>query len=271
VSHPSSSGARALLVVLAAALVLGAGAAKARMADYELWVVFHDNDTITLVNADGTPVASGAAIPAGWYTLHFQNDTLVVGPNFDLRGPGVSLQENMFNGESPVETHRVDFLPGSTYTWRDLEQPGTTFTFSTSAGASASGGSSAGPVSGGSSSSSANTPSSVSQDIVGSRILPFRGTLTGGVSSAGKLSLLFKGKAVASLQEGRYTASVTDESAKAGFILELLGRIGSVASSITVTKLPFVGRQQANLSLRKGQWVYVPSGGGKKTYFVVTA
>ena len=105
--------------------------------------------------------------------------------------------EDLFFGESPSATHRVNFLPSSTYTWRNDEQPSLVFSFNTSSAPSASSSGSSGSSSGGSSSSgstSGKSSSSKSKDLVGSSIVPYRGTLSGDVSTTGKLSLMYLGK-----------------------------------------------------------------------------
>ena len=106
-SRPSSRAAKAFGALLgtAAVLVLGSQTAGAApVAPFELWVVFHENHTITVAFDDGTPVGTtsggGAAIAPGSYTLHFEDSVGVEGPDFDLRGPGVSLQEDLFFGEA---------------------------------------------------------------------------------------------------------------------------------------------------------------------------
>jgi len=92
------------------------------------------------------------------------------------------------------------------------------------------------------------------------------GTLTGAVSTKGKLTLTFKGKSVATLSAGRYTVSVTDKSKTAGFILQTLH-----ASAVTVTSASFTGHKSETITLTSGQWFDYPSTHGQKTYFVVVS
>ena len=63
----------------------------------------------------------------------------------------------------------------------------------------------------------------VSQDVVGSEVVPFRGTLRGGVSASGMLALAYNGKSVGSLKAGRYRIAVTDGSSTKGFVLQKAG------------------------------------------------
>ncbi|HZO98597.1 MAG TPA: hypothetical protein VFB42_14645 [Gaiellaceae bacterium] len=246
-----------LLGAPAAALALCAPAAH---ADGDLYVTFQANHTIVFAQASGAPVGttSGAptVIPAGSYTIHFEDSVGVEGPAFHLQGPGVDLAEDLFFGEAPSATHRVNLLPSSTYTWRNDEQPGVVFTFVTST-ASVGGPAPITPSSGG---TTAGTPS---KDIVGSEIVPFRGALDAIVSKAGKLTLVRAGRAVSRLKSGRYTFSVDDESGRAGFTVQQLRR-----APVAVTGVRFVGAHNLTLTLRPGQW-YFYSPGGARHYFIV--
>jgi hypothetical protein len=255
-----------VVLATACALVAGLGAraaGAAPVAPFELWVVFHENHTITVAFDDGTPVGSpaggGATIAPGSYTLHFEDSVGVEGPDFDLRGPGVSLQEDLFFGEAPSATHRVTFLPSSTYTWRNVEQPNTVFTFSTASGAP-----NPAPTPTPSTGTSGSTKTSTSKDIVGSQHVAFRGTLSGNVATTGKPTLTFLGRAVGALKSGTYRVTVLDESGKAAFYLQRLG----AAAPTKVSTTRSVGRHTVTLTLRAGQWFFY-SRPGKKTYFLV--
>jgi hypothetical protein len=254
-----------LAVASVAAFLLGVGVQSAgAVTPFELWVVFHENHTITVAFDDGTPVGTltgpGPAIAPGSYTLHFDDSVGVEGPDFDLRGPGVTLQEDLFFGESPSATHRVTFQPSSTYTWRNTEQPSTVFSFSTTSGTITQ------PTIGGSGSSSSSTSgtkTSTSKDLVGSQHVAFRGTLSGNVSTTGKLTLTYLGKAVGSLRSGSYKVSVLDETSNAAFYLQ---RRNSAAKR--VSGAGYVGKRSVTLTLKAGQWSFY-STPGKKTYFIV--
>jgi hypothetical protein len=80
---------------------------------------------------------------------------------------------------------------------------------------------------------------------------------------------VFNGGSVGSLKEGRYTAKVTDGSRKAGFFFQLLNKNGSVVGTLTASNAPFVGKRTASLTLRKGQWGFVSTSGGKRSLFTV--
>ena len=108
-------------------------------------------------------------------------------------------------------------------------------------------------------------------DLLGSAVktYSFRGALTASVDAAGNVKLGYKGKAVGTLREGRYTTTVTDKAKNAGFFFKQLSKNGGVVTFLTMSNAPFVGTRTASVTLKKGQWVFLASGSGKKTYFVV--
>jgi hypothetical protein len=269
VSRPSWRVGKALIALLASGLVFAIGApggGAVPQAPFELWVVFHENHTITVAFDDGTPVGTlggtGTVIAPGSYTLHFDDAVGVEGPDFDLRGPGVSLQEDLFFGEAPSATHRVTFQPGSTYTWRNTEQPNTVFTFRTSAESS---GGSGGTVSGGGSSSGGGGSTSTSKDPVGSKAVAFRGILSASVSTKGALTLRYLGKTVTTLKTGRYRVSFRDETSKAGFYLQRQGR-----AAVKISSKSFVGKGESLLELKAGKWFFYSPAGKKSSFTVVS-
>jgi hypothetical protein len=83
---------------------------------------------------------------------------------------------------------------------------------------------------------------------MGSGVATFRGTLTGSVSAAGKISLSFKGKSAASLSAGKYTVKVVDQSGKSGFVLAKAKR------KMTITGAAFIGKHTATVNLTAGRW-----------------
>src|SRR2546427_694075 len=84
----------------------------------------------------------------------------------------------------------------------------------------------------------------MNSDVVGSGLLPYRGSLAALVSATGKLSLTRDGKRVTSLKAGRYTITVVDRSVKAGFTLKKVTR-----GPLPLTSAAFVGRKSARLQL----------------------
>jgi hypothetical protein len=160
----------------------------------------------------------------------------------------------------------VTLLPNSVYSFADDRNPAAgRVVFSTSGPgteAAASNSSSSSASSGGKTISQGTVKNT---DAVGSNVGAFRGTLTGGVSTTGKLTLTFNGKKVSSLKAGRYTVRVLDETASSAFTLQRMGK-----AAVTVSGKSFVGKRTLSLTLRTGQWFYYPSSGAK-SYFIVVA
>jgi hypothetical protein len=186
---------------------------------------------------------------------------------FHLTGPGVNLQTDLLAGDERAEPHTVVLQPNSVYTFRDDRNAsfGAVF-FSTSGPGTAVSGTTNSSVGSGASAGSggttSNTPVSKNTDQVGSK-LKVRGSLSGSVSTAGKLRLLFKGKQVSSLRAGRYTVSVLDETSKGAFVLQLRNK-----APVTVSGKGHIGRSTVTLTLTAGQWMFYSSP-GKKSFFVV--
>src|SRR4051812_31584395 len=169
------------LLVLAGAL----GVQSSRAADLpSLYVYFQKDRTFALSLGDGTSVgtssAPGTAIPAGTYRVNV-DDTAQAVMQFHLSGPGVELVTNMTFGEDAAQTLVETFQPNATFTFRDDYQPSVVRFFSTSSTSTSSGGSGGGAGTGSAPTKSQAGPASptTSQDIVGSAIKPFRGTLAG--------------------------------------------------------------------------------------------
>jgi hypothetical protein len=255
-----------LIVALAAVagLLMAAPVAQStRSANLTLRVSFTEAGAITVTLPDGTPVGttSGAptVIPAGFYTLLFFGPGECINlPLFQLRGPGVNINDDMLGGETDVHTLYATFLPNSTYTWRSDRNLATVYTFRASSDVVGTQPSGSGTSGAGSGSNAKPT----SQDITGSAIAPFRGTLTGAVSAAGRLTIAFKGRSVSSLKAGRYTVAVSDRSSTNGFLLQKPGR-----AAVSVTGTMFVGRRSLSVTLTAGKWLVLPHP-GKATYSI---
>jgi hypothetical protein len=275
---PLHGGRLDVKLVFAAGLVAGVltlvpfahGAASDTQSMY---VTFQLTQTFKVTLPDGTPVgqpsAPGTTITPGTYELIFDNSTNVKNLNFQLTGPNVSLQEDMGGGEESSAGDYVTFLPSSQYRYHDANnQAAPIFFFQTAA----SGGTVGGTGTGLPGSNTTIVSSSSSNDSpVGSKgstaaAVPFRGTLTGLVSAAGKLSLTLAGKTVTTLKTGRYTISVADHSTKSGFTIQEIRQ-----NATTVTAVPFVGTRKATLTLKPGQWFFYPTFVGEKTYFIVVS
>ena len=91
------------------------------------------------------------------------------------------------------------------------------------------------------------------------------GTLKASVSTAGKPTLAFGGKAVKTLKPGRYTISVQDQSKKAGLLLWKLG-----GHPLTISSAAATGPRSKSVTLSAGKWFIEPSTAGPKTYFTVS-
>ncbi|HEX4521202.1 MAG TPA: hypothetical protein VH063_16595 [Gaiellaceae bacterium] len=256
-------GVRLVVVGAFAAMLIVPSALARQSTSLTLDVTFFASGQISVALPDGTPVGttSGAptVIPAGVYTMS------VLGPGgctqlplFDLSGPGVRVQDDMIGGEVTSEAHVITLQPNSTYTWRtdnDSASPTHTFVTNSQVLGTAPVQTTTGPTS--------TTPSS--QDIVGSGIVPFRGTLTGAVSASGKLTLSFKGKSVTQLTAGRYAFKITDRSSSRGFQLR------KSRKSLTLTAPRFVGTHTTRVDLTAGKWLFTPSGGKPAFSIAVSA
>jgi hypothetical protein len=251
------------VATVALVLLLLSGAARGA-GSQTLYASFNSDGSMRLNLGDGSPAG---AIPPGPYTVIVNNST--VGDNFGdthkvhLFGPGVDYSTVLTQEEETQAIWSVTFQPSSTYTFQDDYRPTVVHVvFATSAAGT---GSSTPVVVSTPSSSTAKHSGSVStnSDLAGSAVLQFRGRLTGVVSAARKLTLDYKGKAVATLRAGKYTVSVDDQSGKSGFQLQRIH-----AAPTTVTSAAFVGKKSVTVALKAGQWWFSTSG-GTKSYFIV--
>ena len=190
---------------------------------------------------------------------------------FSLTGPGVNVSTTLQDGDEDKELDKATFAPSSTYLAVDMNQPNVarvsfTTTATGTAGSVASPTTSSSSGKGDTQSSLIGSTSSSKSSTSSSASLPLRGALVATVSAAGTPKLTFKGKGVTSLKAGRYTISVSDHSAKGGFIIQQIKQGGT-----TVTGVAFVGKRTATVNLRAGQWFFYPTFVGAKTYFIVTS
>jgi hypothetical protein len=252
-----------LVVLLGVALVMVASAAQGRTAaPLSLKVNFALNGAITVTLPNGTPVGSTGGsptvVPAGYYIVDMNGPGgCAAMPHFTLRGPGVQIFDNLNEGESDHVEYNANLLPNSSYAWTSDAAPGVVHTFVTSSDVV--GTAPAQPANG---LSSSNHTTVKSTDFVGSQILPTRGTITAAVSSAGRLSLAYKGKSIGRLSAGRYTIAVTDKSTMSGFTLQKRRH-----AATPLTGRTFVGKKSAKVELTPGNWVFTPIG-GKQAYTI---
>ena len=249
------------------ALALGLGVQSSRAAvSQTIHAYFDANGELKFTYLDGSGV--GSTIPPGTYQVIYDNlgaDDEAVDHKFHLFGPGIDFNP----GPAVVQsTFNVTFQTNASYTVQDDFHPtiGRRVFVATGSGGgdTSSGSSSGGGTSSGSSSGGAKSSGkAASNDIVGSDLKPFRGTLSGAVSTAGKLTLTFNGKSVASLKSGRYKIAVDDKTSKSAFKVQKLKK-----QPVTVTGQSFVGKHTVTVTFDAGQWWYFSSE-AKKRYFVV--
>jgi hypothetical protein len=255
------TGRAARLIAFSAIAVLvpfGAPGLGRAAGAQTLDVTFSASASVAVTLPDGTPVGTTSGAPtvinAGYYGVEMLGPGgCVQQPDFHLKGPGEELINDMSGGEVTSEFYNAYFAPNSTYTWRlDNSSNTAVYTFVTNGTVGGTPPSSS-PATGTASGSATPT----SQDIVGSDIAPFRGTLTGAISSAGKLTLSFKGKSVKNLSAGRYTLAVTDKSGSTSFALQKKGQ----RAAVTVTGGAFVGKRSLTVDLTAGSWTFMGKAG----------
>jgi hypothetical protein len=265
----------AWLLSLTVALA-GVQSASAQAEDPTIYFHYTVNCTFSAVGDNGAPIS---VIPPGRYQvvvtspMPFGEPDLAAAtdPNyacghavsFRLTGPGVSLHTTLEDGDAAFDQLQATFQTGTYVAQEDRRPTVARIAFSVSSGApstgagTTTGGSSGGGTSGGGSTGKGTAANPTSLQV--------RGTLDGNVTTAGKLTLKYKGKTVSSLKAGRYKVTVLDETGKTGFSLQKLG-----VKPVKVTGPSFLGRHSVTVTLRPGQWFFY-STPGKKRYFVVTA
>ncbi len=268
----------ALTAVLAVAAVLvPAGSSRANVLP-TLYVAYTMNCTFAITDDSGKKVSQ---VAPGTYQIYVTTPMVFADVDlsgtfdmtackgfvqFQLTGPGVNLSTTLQDGDEDKDLLKATFQASATYTATDLNQPSVARAVFTTA---ASGSPTAPTSSPSSSSPSGSSPSgskpkgTPSTDIVGSAILPFRGTLAAAVSAAGKLTLTYKGQSVQKLTAGKYTVSVVDQSTKSGFTLKLANKL-----PVSVTGAAFVGKHAETLFITQGQWTFFTVGGPKHFFFV---
>jgi hypothetical protein len=205
-------------------------------------------------------LSPSSAIAPGPYWVTFDNEFSserivhkwhLVGPGVDVSTVGADL-----NCDSSIEQYIGVLQPSSTYTVQDdFHSAIRPVVFRTSATGSSTSGQVGGPSPTGKSGSNVTN-----SDIVGSAVLPYRGSLAAAVSAAGKLSLTRGGRPVSSnsLKAGRYTITVVDGSKKAGFTLK---KVAPSKVTLGLTSAAFVGRRSIRVPLGAGRWMLFSSAG----------
>jgi hypothetical protein len=260
------SQARRALLVAAAAFVLSALGAQAASPP-PLYVTYDANSNLSVSVASGAALGSSSAIPPGPYWVTFDNEFSserivrkwhLVGPGVDVSTVGADL-----NCDSSIEQYVAVLQPSSTYTVQDDFHPALRpVVFRTSATGSSTSGQAGGSAAGKSGSNVTNS------DLVGSEVLPYRGSLAAAVSAGRKVSLTRGGRPVSStsLKAGRYTITVVDGSARAGFMLK---KVKSSKRPLALTSMAFVGRKSLRVQLGAGRWTFFSGVGVAPRQFVV--
>ena len=271
---------RKTVLLLGLMLLAFAPAAGARNAvNPTLYVKYTMNCTFTITNDAGQPVTT---IAPGTYQIDVRTPVVFAVVDlsgtfdmtacksftqFKLSGPGVNVSTTLQDGDEDRDILEATFQPNSTYTAVDNNQPTVArVVFSTAASGTPTAVSLPASTSAPSTSKSSSSNDS-GGDVVGSLLAqyPFRGTITATVSSAGALSLIYKGETVKNLTKGRYTFRVVDKSKTAGLTLQR-----SSYPKTSVTGAGFTGTMTKILTIKTGQWLYF-SGSGKTSYFFVTS
>jgi hypothetical protein len=263
-----------LLAALSAAAVLaGVGGADTSpiFATAVIFRVTYRADCTFQVAIDGgismdSATGTGATIPPGPYQLQLRtplpdnmwNGGSCTEAQFSLSGPGVSYAGVVGTDSGPYSaTFNETFAPDSTYTRVDASRPSAPVVFTTATTGSSSSLEPAPPA-------STASGSFASQDLVGSGIVPLRGTLQATVGAPSTATLTSGGKPLVSLKAGSYDIVVSDKSAKGGFFVQKLH-----SKPRTITGVTFRGKRTVRLNLTAGSWAYFSSS-RRQTQFVVT-
>jgi hypothetical protein len=242
-----ASGDRRTLQRLAPALILLAalvGSSGAHATSAPTIVISYNGGlpTVTLLSGAplGGPTPPGSIIASGTYTIEVQ---VTAGPaDFQIVGPGVNFIDN----EPSTETYTLTFEPNSTYSYEDVTDPSGTLGYFTTNATVAPQPVAPAPV--------LSTTPETNSDVVGSEAAGTKATLATLVSvlsRADTATLSAAGKHVSQLKPGRYTLSIDDESARAGFVLQEQGHL-----AVHLTSAAFTGRHTLELTLAAGRWFY---------------
>jgi hypothetical protein len=241
---PSCAFLRAALV----ALLLAAGAAGSGRAATlpSIYVDYSDACTFTM-RADGgitltTAAAPGTTVPPGLYqvVLTAPKNAPSCPMDFKLVGPGVDL-EWTFGGEALDAMATETFVPSATYVATDIGNASRGLVvFSTTA-------------TGSSSSLVTQMPGTATgkgvtlPGVVGSALLPFRGTVLVSLPHTGAFAVTSRGRRVTTLQPGWYRLVVIDTSTARG-----LAEVSRSGARTVLTAGGYTGRRTLTLALTAG-------------------
>jgi len=251
-----------LAAIAAAAIAASAVSAATTPSEFSTTVVFavtYNPDCTFTVNIEGgpstdssSPATSSATIPPGPYQVTVRtplpdnnfNGSSCEGAQFSLTGPGVSYSSVLGTAGPYSATFNETFLPSSTYTLVDAARPGNPVTFTTTATGSSSSLLPPPPP-------STASGSSVQAPLVGSEIVPFRGSLDATVAPSDKVTVMSGKKPLASVKPGRYDIVVDDESTSGGFFVQKLDK-----KARSITGVRFKGRHTVQVTLTAGEWTF---------------
>jgi hypothetical protein len=261
-SHRSGAGRLAR----AAALCAGFGAALAlaptsapSTPNPTLYVFFSSSGLASVSTGDGrtidTSKAAPTVIPAGYYTLLFQDGGECIPlPYFRLSGPGVDVVTNTDSGAENQLPTFVHLLPASTYSWIDSATPGVVHRFSTSSQVVGS------PPPAPARSSGTFT----SKDIVGSALHSSVRSISATIAANGKVTLLHAGKPPSKLKAGRYAFTVVSHDPHSGFAIER-----PASHTVAIARGAFIGKRSVSVRLTAGKWIFIATPGKASSSFVI--
>jgi hypothetical protein len=190
---------------------------------------------------------------------------------FSLTGPGVNFSSDLNSTGMGIDHPAGPFGPfnlqaGATYTVRDANiNASASFSPAASGGSTGSTGGSTGSSGGSSGSGSGSTGSGGNTSGSASSGTKTLGTLVGTISPTGKATLKLGGATVKKLKAGVYKLTITDQSRKAGLVIQALGYHAMSESAVSGT-----GTKTTTLRVIPAKYFFQATG-GPKTYFTVTS
>jgi hypothetical protein len=228
--------------------------------------------TVKYVGCTGLSVTPSPAPSGSVSVLVYDDDNCNAA--FTLTGPGVNFSSDLNSTGMGIDHPAGPFGPfnlqaGATYTVRD-SNINASASFSPTGGSTSSTGGSTGGSTGSSGGSTGSTGGSTSSGgktsgSTSSSTGKTLGTLVGTISSTGKATLKLGGATVKKLKAGVYKLTVTDQSKKAGLVIQALGYHAMSESAVSGT-----GTKTTTLRVIPAKYFFQATG-GPRTYFTVTS
>lgn len=218
---------------------------------------------ITMDSATG----AGATIPPGPYQISIRtplpddtwNPAICTIARFSLNGPGVAYAASLGSDLGPYSaTFTQSFQPGSTYTMVDASHPSQIVVFTTTASGTSTQLLPSAPA-------STAKGGSVQTPLMGSGIVPFRGSLSATVGPTNTASVTVSGRPLTSLKAGQYDFVVRDSSKNGGFFVKKQDRKARALSGVA-----YEGKHTVRVNLTAGKWAFYTRT-ARETQFVVTS